>query len=73
MIPSLSRSARSSGQERGFAADRKSAMSLPLAYQRVRAVSKASASSARAACRSSTAMVMWSRSRAVSWSPAARP
>ena len=63
----------SAGQERGFAPDRKSATSLQSAYQRIRAASNASVSPARAACSSSTAMVMWSRSRAVGRSPAARP
>jgi hypothetical protein len=46
------------GQNRGLAADRKSAMSFALAYHRAFASLKASVSPAFAACRISTAMVM---------------
>jgi hypothetical protein len=48
-------------------------MSLALAYQRVLAASKAAVSPALAAWSSSTAIVMWSCSSAVSLSPAAVP
>jgi hypothetical protein len=49
-----------SGQKRGLAAARKSAISLALAYQRAFASLKAAVSPALASCRSSTAIVMWS-------------
>jgi hypothetical protein len=63
----------SCGQNLALAAARKSAIWLALAYQRVLASLKAAVSPAFAAWSSSTAMVMWSCSRLVSWVPAASP
>ena len=57
----------------GFAACRKSAMARALAFQRVLAAVNAALSPALAACRISTAIVMWLFSSVVSAFPAALP